>query len=71
VYRIKVTVSIAGVGASEAATNTEPVYHAKIKLGHVTTYTDNHGIAIVHIRGSRKLTMTAGDTLKPTSVRLG
>jgi hypothetical protein len=71
VYRIKVTVAIAGVGANEAATNTEPVYHARITLGHITTYTDNNGLAIVRVRGSRELTVTAGDTLKPTSIRLG
>jgi hypothetical protein len=71
VYRIKVTVSIAGVGANEAATSTQPVFHATVKRGHTTTYTDENGTAIVRVTGRRELTVTAGDTLKPTSVRLG
>jgi hypothetical protein len=71
VYRIKVTVGIAGVGANEAATDTEPVYHAKVELGRITTYTDKDGVAVVHVRAGRELIVTAGDTLKPTSVRLG
>jgi hypothetical protein len=70
-YRIKVTVSIADVGANEAVTSTQPVFHATVKLGQTTTYTDENGTAIVRVPGRRKLTVTAGDTLKPTSVRLG
>jgi hypothetical protein len=69
-YRIKVTVSVAGVGANEAAVSTEPVYRAAIKLGRVTTYTNNAGIATVVVGREHKLTVTAGDTLKPASARL-
>jgi hypothetical protein len=71
VYRVKVTVSIAGVGANEATTNTEPVYRAQVELGHGTTYTNSNGVAFVRVTGPRHLTVTAGDTLKPASVRLG
>jgi hypothetical protein len=69
-YRIKVTASVAGVGANEAAVSTEPVYRAAIKLGRVTTYTNNAGIATVIVGKDHKLTVTAGDTLKPASARL-
>jgi len=70
-YRINVTVSIAHVGANEDDVNTEPVDHATITLGYMHTFTNNQGVAIVTTRNSHRLTVTAGDTLKPTSVRLG
>lgn len=69
-YQILVSVSIAGVGANEAATDTEPVYHASLELGSSTTYTDKHGIAIVNVVDEHELKVTAGDTLVPTSVVL-
>jgi hypothetical protein len=71
VYRIKVTVQIAGVGANENRIDTEPVKHATITIGHTHTSTNNRGVAVVMTRKSQRLTVTAGDTLKPTSARLG
>ena len=70
VYRIKVTSSIAGAGANEAGVETSPVYHATVTLGGVTTYTNRAGIAFIKVRHNCKLTVTAGDTLKPTSLSL-
>lgn len=70
VYRIKVTSSIAGAGTNEAGVETSPVYHATVALGSVTTYTNRAGVATVKVRDSRRLTVTAGDTLKPTSLSL-
>jgi hypothetical protein len=69
-YRVKVTSSVAGVGANEAAVDTRPVNHATIQLGHAKTYTNTAGVAVVTVKSSHKLTVTAGDTLVPTSTRL-
>jgi hypothetical protein len=69
-YKVKVTARIAGVGANETAVDTEPVYHATIKLGRAQTYTNHQGVVIVTPRGHQKLTVTAGDTLQPTSAYL-
>ena len=70
VYRIKVTSSIAGAGTNEAGVETSPVYHATVTLGSVTTYTSRAGVATVKVRHNCKLTVTAGDTLKPTMLSL-
>jgi hypothetical protein len=70
VYRIKVTSSIAGAGTNEASVETSPVYHATVTLGTVTAYTSLAGVAIVSAGPSRKLTVTAGDTLAPTSLSI-
>jgi hypothetical protein len=72
VYRLKVTASIAGVGPNESAVDTEPVNRAAVRLAGRTTLTNAQGIAIVKVPGSRGLTVTvtAGDTLKPTSAFL-
>jgi hypothetical protein len=69
-YRIEVTVRIAGVRANETAIDTEPVYHALLRLGHATTYTNKNGTAIVTLDRVHRLKVTAGDTLKPTAVQL-
>jgi hypothetical protein len=69
-YTLKVTVSIAGVGANETLVDTEPVDHATLTLGGVQTYTDNEGVASITPASSGELTVTAGDTLVPTSVYL-
>jgi len=69
-YKVKVTASVAGVGANEAAVDTEPVYRATIKLGRTKVYTNNQGVAVVTVRSDHKLTVSAGDTLKPTSAYL-
>jgi hypothetical protein len=65
-----VTASIAGMGANESAVDTEPVNRATIKLGNQKTYTNARGIAIVNVHGKRRLTVTAGETLRPTSVSI-
>jgi hypothetical protein len=65
-YKLKVTVSIAGMGANETVVDTEPVYHAAIQLGRTRTYTNNAGIAIVKVSSRQHLSITAGDTLQPT-----
>jgi hypothetical protein len=70
VYRIKVTSSIAGVGANEAGIDKRPVYLATVKLGRVKAHTGRNGVAIVKVGPSRNLTVTAGDTLKPASLSL-
>jgi hypothetical protein len=64
-YRLKVTVRIAGAGANEAVVDVEPVYHAKVRIGRRTIYTNHDGAATIKIERSRRLTITAGDTLKP------
>jgi hypothetical protein len=69
-YRVKVTARVGSMGANEAAVDTEPVYHATVRLGTATTSTNPAGIAIIKPRRSRKLTVTAGDTLKPISLTL-
>ena len=69
-YKIKVTASVAGMGPTESAVDTEPVNHAAIKLGTRTTFTNSQGAATLKVTGKRKLTVTAGDTLKPGSIVL-
>jgi hypothetical protein len=69
-YRLRVTASVAGVGANEAAVDTEPVKHARVRLGRATTYTNGRGIAILTVGRHHKITISAGDTLQPTSGRL-
>jgi hypothetical protein len=69
-YRVKVTARVGSMGANEAAVDTQPVYHATVRLGTATTYTNRAGTAIIKPRRDRKLTVTAGDTLKPISLTL-
>jgi hypothetical protein len=69
-YRLKVTVRIAGAGANEAAVDVEPVYHAKVRIGRRTIYTNHDGAATVKIERSRRVTISAGDTLKPALANL-
>jgi hypothetical protein len=69
-YKLKVTVSIAGVGPDEATVDTQPVYHATLQLGRARSYTNSAGVAIVRMRKSHRVTITAGDTLKPVSANL-
>ena len=70
VYKVKVTASVARMGDTETAVDTRPVNRAAVKLGSKTTYTYAQGITTVKVTGSRKLTVTAGDTLMPVSVTL-
>lgn len=69
-YRVKVTARVGSMGANEATVDTQPVYHATVRLGTATTYTNRAGTAIIKPRRDRKLTVTAGDTLKPISLTL-
>jgi hypothetical protein len=70
-YRVIVTAGVAGMGPSESATDTRPVAHARVRLGGRTAFTDAHGVAIVRRRGAAtRATISAGDTLKDTSVTL-
>jgi Tol biopolymer transport system component len=69
-YRLKVTVSIADAGANEASVATEPVDDATIKIGHTTTHTNALGEAVVAAHTPGKVSISAGDTLVPTSIRL-
>jgi hypothetical protein len=69
-YKLKVTVSIAGMGANETFVDTQPVYHATLRVGKAKVYTNHSGIAIVKASKSHTVTVAAGDTLLPTSVRL-
>jgi hypothetical protein len=69
-YRVKVTSSVAGVGANEAAVDTRPVQHATLLLGRSTAYTNAAGVAVVNVRKSGQLSVSAGDTLVPTAAYL-
>jgi hypothetical protein len=69
-YRLKVTASVPGVGANEAAIDNEPVRHAAIRLGRAIAYTNRNGIAIVTVARHHKVRISAGDTLQPTSGHL-
>jgi hypothetical protein len=66
--RLRVTASVAGVGIAEAQTDTQPVDHAAIELGHDTVHTNAAGVATVTVSHSERVTITAGDTLKATSI---
>jgi len=70
-YKVKVTVSIAGMGANEAAIDTQPVYDATIHAGRANVHTNAKGIAIVTTRKARRVRITASDTLQPTTAYLG
>jgi hypothetical protein len=51
VYRIKVTASVAGVGANESAVDTRPVRSATVTLEGRQTSTNDRGLAMVKVRG--------------------
>jgi hypothetical protein len=70
-YRVAVTASIAGMGATESVVDTRPVAHATIKGGIARATTNARGVAVVHVPSdSKRLSVTAGNTLKPGSVVL-
>jgi hypothetical protein len=69
-FRLRVTASIYGFGPGEAQTDVQPVYHATIAFGRQTAYTNNEGVAIVRVHKAQRLTVTAGQTLAPTSTYL-
>jgi hypothetical protein len=69
-YRLLVTASIAGFAPAENEIDVQPVYHAALRLGRVTVYSDNEGVAIVTVRRVHMLDVSAGQTLTPTSTYL-
>jgi hypothetical protein len=69
-YRLKVTASVPGMGANEAAVDTEPVKHAAIRIGRATIYTNSNGVATVTVGTHHELRISAGETLQPTSGHL-
>jgi hypothetical protein len=71
-YRLTVTASIAGMGATESEVDTRPVAGATVAGGGVRATTSARGVATVHVKeGSRRVTVTAGNTLLPGMVTLG
>jgi hypothetical protein len=68
--RLQVTASVAGVGIAEAQTDTQPVNHAAITIGRKTVYTNGAGVATVTVRRGTRANVSAGDTLKGTSIYL-
>jgi hypothetical protein len=66
--RVKVTSRVASVGPNESIVATPPVFHATVRLGQMTAFTNRTGVAIIKARHRGTLTVTAGNTLKPTSV---
>jgi hypothetical protein len=70
-YRVRVTASVADMGINESMTDTRPVEHAKLRLGAETVHTNRRGIAIVEVRSRHKLRVSAGDTLRRTTIPLG
>ncbi len=70
-YRVTVSSSIASMGANEGSVDRSPVDHAAVRPGTVVTFTNRAGVAIVRVRRSRRLTVTAGDTLRPASLVIG
>ncbi len=69
-YRVLVTSSIASMGPNEARTDVSPVNDAALRFGTRTLHTGTSGTAVVTVRRSGRLSVTAGDTLRATSVRL-
>jgi hypothetical protein len=57
-------------GANEAAVDVEPVYHAKVRIGRRTIYTNHDGAATIKIERRHRVTITAGDILKPALANL-
>jgi hypothetical protein len=71
VYKVKVTASVGHMGINESAVDTRPVNDATVQLGSRKAHTNKHGVATVKAGGSRKLTVTAGDTLASAHARVG
>jgi hypothetical protein len=69
-YKLKVTVSIAGMGPNETVVDTQPVNGATITVGRTKIHTDAEGLAVVKSRRPRRVTITAGQTLAATSIQL-
>jgi hypothetical protein len=70
-YRMRVTASIAGVGVNEKLVDTQPVKRARITIGHRHVRTNNAGVAIITVRHRHKMSVRAGDTLRPTHRDIG
>jgi hypothetical protein len=70
-YRVTVTASIAGMGLTESAVDTRPVAQATVRVGGRSTKTNARGVAIVSARrAAGRASITAGNTLRPTTVAL-
>jgi hypothetical protein len=69
-YKIRVTAAVADAGANEAKIDTEPVEDATLTIGGTSAFTNGEGVAVVTVLRSGKLTVSAGDTLKPATVYL-
>jgi hypothetical protein len=74
-YEIKVTASQGGMGPNETVVDTRPVTRAYVQTLGADAYTDNDGVAVIKARGNphqpTKVTVTAGETLAPTSLEIG
>ena len=60
--------SVTAVDREQASVDRSPVCRAAVRSGAVVTFTNRAGVAVVRVRGSRRLTVTAGDTLRPASL---
>jgi hypothetical protein len=58
------------MGPNESLVDRSPVYHATVRLGNITTHTDQAGVATLRPRHSGMLKVSAGDTLKSAALRL-
>jgi hypothetical protein len=67
---LRVTVSIADAGPNEGAIDTQPVEDATIQLGQDQTHTNSAGIVVIKVTRGQTASITAGDTLVPTSIYL-
>jgi hypothetical protein len=47
------------------------VNHATVRVGRTATSTNASGAAQVRVAGRRRITVTAGDTLRPATVTVG
>jgi hypothetical protein len=70
--RLTVTASIAGVGPSETETetDTQPVQDATIQIGRRRYRTNGRGTVTVPVAHAERITVSAGQTLTPTSAML-
>lgn len=70
-YRVVVTSSVGSMGPNEGDVDTVAVDRASVRVGHVTTYTNSAGVAVVRARRGDRLRVSAGDTLAPASAPIG
>lgn len=70
-YEVEVTASVAGMGLDQTEVSTSPVRHALISGDGIEVHTDVYGIAKLKAADGIRLDITAGDTLKPTTITTG